>query len=211
MEALSPLRVDSSHTLFEVMSGDPRIAGQVRDLLAQARLQDMFLSEDLSRLTMRYVLPLYGDGGIVGPFVHTRATAIHRLLGYVPSRAYTGVLVYAKGTLPAVGTSAEELFEPSLFPRIFDEQMNLVLDRLMCNPSDLAKWGMASCTTGLDENALTARIGLAPLRVAARAVFGTHATDLVISDEAVKQLLSSSENIALLQQGRIAIIYGEEK
>ena len=125
----------------------------------------------MSRLTMKYVLPLYGDGGVVRPFLHSRPTAIRRLLGYVPSRTYTGLLIYAKGKLPAVGTSAEQSFEPSLFPRIFDEQMNLVLDRRMVNPSDLAKWGMASFTTSLDENAITARIGLAPLRVAARAVF----------------------------------------
>jgi hypothetical protein len=89
--------------------------------------------------------------------------------------------------------------------------MTLVLDRLMCNPSDLAKWGMAAYVTRMDEGPLVSRIGLSPLRVAARAVFGINSTDVIISTDAVRQLLSLTENIALLQQGRIVIVFGDDQ
>ena len=49
--------------------------------------------------------------------------------------------------------------------------------------------------------------GVLPLRLAARAVFGDKATDIVISTDAVRQILALPENISLLQQGRIVIVY----
>jgi len=50
------------------------------------------------------------------------------------------------------------------------------------------------------------RIGTTPLRTRARAVFGIHSTDILLSSETARQLLSRPQNRELLQAGRILII-----
>jgi hypothetical protein len=85
--------------------------------------------------------------------------------------------------------------------------MNLLLDKEMCSPQALSRWGMVGYAQGLDDTVVPLRAGVLPLRLAARAVFGDKATDIVISTEGARQLLALPENISLLQQGRIVIVY----
>ena len=58
-----------------------------------------------------------------------------------------------------------------------------------------------------DEDAALLRAGNLPLRLAARGVFGDKPTDIVIPTEGALQLLTLPENIALLREGRIVIVY----
>ena len=100
---------------------------------------------------------------------------------------------------------------PAVFPRLWDEEMNLVLDRSMCHPDALARWGMVGYAQSLDDDVVTLRAGLSPLRLAARGVFGDKATDLMLPIQGVRQLLTLPENIAMLQEGRIVIVYDSLK
>ena len=204
---LGPLTVDSSHTVSDYLASDPAVAGRLMDAASRAPRTDLFLSPDFSTLTERYSVPFFGEQGIATPFFPSRATPIRRRLGDVMTRAYTGLLIFAQGPLPMVGTSGTASARPALFPRIWDEQMNLVLDRTMCAPDALAQWGMVGYSRSLDDPKADLRVGALPLRLAARGVFGDHATDIVISTDGARQLLALPENIALLQQGRIVIVY----
>ncbi len=129
-------------------------------------------------------------------------------MGYVATREFSGVVIYAAEPLPSVGLSKDMSAAPALFPRIFDEDMNLVLDRTMCRPEALAEWGMVGYTDTIDENEILVRTGQHPLRIAARAVFGIYSTDLVISNEAANRILTLAANIELLKDGKILVIYG---
>jgi hypothetical protein len=77
----------------------------------------------------------------------------------------------------------------------------------MCSPEALARWGMAGYLLHPDEAAAVTRVGLFPLRVAARGVFGDTPTDIVIPTDGARQLLTLEENRDLLREGRIAIVY----
>lgn len=206
MDALGPVIVDSSHTFGEVLGSDPALFASVADLAAGVAPQQVTLSRDFSALNDRYSLPFFGPRGIASPLFPSQSNPPHRRLGYVTTRRYTGLLIYAKGPLPYVGTEGTKLARPALFPRIWDEEMDLVLDKGMCNPEDLARWGMVGYAQSLEDSA-TLRAGASPLRLAARGVFGDNATDLVISNDGAAQLLSLPDNVAALQQGRIVIVY----
>ena len=54
---------------------------------------------------------------------------------------------------------------------------------------------------------LLVRAGPLPLRLVARGVFGDNATDIVIPTEGALQLLTLPENMQLLRDGKIVIIY----
>jgi len=205
--AVGPLTVDSSHVVADYMASDPSLAARIADAASHAPRTDLFLSQDFSTLTARYAVPFFGDQGIGAPFFPSRATPLRRRLDEVMTRAYTGLLIFARGMLPAVGTTGTSAARPALFPRIWDEQMNLVLDRTMCSPEALAQWGMVGYSQSVDDPKADLRVGNLPLRLAARGVFGDHATDVVISTDGARQLLALPENLALLQQGRIVIVY----
>jgi hypothetical protein len=204
--ALAGVTVDSSHTLGELMTADAALYAAVNGLAAGARRTELSLSRDMARLLARYLVPFYGDGGIALPLLHDRANPINRALDEVVTRAYTGLIVFASGQLPAAGTRKTASLRPALFPRIWDERMNLVLDRSRCAPESLARWGMAGYARSADDPAVFARTGALPLRCAARGVFGENATDLVIAESAARELLALPENIALLREGRISIV-----
>jgi hypothetical protein len=205
--AISTVTVDSSRSYGAILQSDPALYAQVNDLALAARRTELFLSTDFTRLVARYAVPLFGDTGIAAPLFPGQASPIRAVLGDVVTRRYTGLLVFAQGALPEAGTTRTARARPALFPRIWDEQMNLVLDRRMCSPASLARWGMVGYAKGLDDAAAELRVGALPLRLSARAVFGDTPTDIVISTEGARQLLALPENIALLREGRIVIVY----
>lgn len=205
--ALGPLTVDSSHTLSGYFASDPGLYARLNDIALHAQRTDLFLTGDFTSLVARYAIPFFGEQGIGSLLYPSKATPIRRRLGDVTTRAYTGVLIFARGILPSAGSSRMVAARPALFPRIWDEQMNLVLDKDMCTPESLARWGMVGYSQAVDDPAADLRVGNVPLRLAARGVFGDNDTDIVISMDGARQLLALPENITLLQTGRIVIVY----
>jgi hypothetical protein len=96
---------------------------------------------------------------------------------------------------------------PALFPKIYDEEMNLIMDKSMCDPDRLRDWGMIAYSDVLDLRRYSYRIGSFPLTLMAKAVFGKNSTDIIISSEAAAEILSKEENRQLLAQARIVVIY----
>ena len=96
---------------------------------------------------------------------------------------------------------------PALFPRIWDEQMNLVLDKGMCSPQALSRWGMVGYSDGggrPDRRPARGKRAAAARR--ARRVRRQRHGHHHLHDGA-NQLLALPENIALLREGRIVIVY----
>jgi len=211
LRAVASLTIDSSHSFGDLLGADPSLFARVNDLLLDAPRDQLFLSPDFSALVAHYTLPLFGPQGIVSPLFPTRENPLRRRLGYVPTRRFTGLLVYAKGMLPEMGTTRMSAAHPAVFPRLWDEEMSLVLDRSMCHPAALSRWGMVGYAQSLDDDVVALRAGALPLRLAARGVFGEKATDLILPMQGVRQLLTLPENIALLQEGRIVVVYDSLK
>ena len=207
IRAIANVPVDSSHTFGDLLAADPDLFARVSQLSRGGLKDEIFLSPDFSSLTVHYSLSLFGAQGISSPLYPSRETPIRRRLGYVTTRKFTGVLISASGVLPESGTTRMMAARPALFPRLWDEQMNLVLEKAMCSPQALARWGMVGYAQRLDDPVVSLRAGVLPLRLAARAVFGDKAADIVISTDGVRQLLALPENISLLQQGKVVIVY----
>jgi hypothetical protein len=206
-EAISAIPVDSARSFGDLLSVDPVLRESIRGCALEARRDALYLSSDFRRLTARYSVPLFGEKGIASALAHGKETPVRRRLGYTASRPFTGILIHARGTLPVGGTSAEAVLKPALFPRIFDQDMSLVMDKSMASPETISRWGMVGYADSLEDSVVTTRAGLNPLRIAARAVFGSNPTDIVIPAEAARQILAVSENIEAMRQGRIVVVY----
>jgi hypothetical protein len=181
VESLSSLAVDSSRTVGSLAAADSGFYSWLQSLARTAHKDTLVLSPDFKKATAGYGLSLFTDTGIASPLYPAQDQPISRRLGFVPT--------------------------PALFPRIFDEEMNVVLDKSMCRPAALKKWGMVGYADSVDESAILLRCGTQPLTVVARAVFGANRTDLVISSRAAQQILALPRNIELLKEGKILIVY----
>jgi hypothetical protein len=211
MEAIEEVPVDSHDTVGERLAGDDALFRALREQAAAgARRESAAFARDLHAVIVVYLFPLYGEQGLTTPFVrHERAFPIPRALGFAPARAFTGLVILAQGELPSHGKDLRERARAALLPKLFDEDMNPVLSPEMCDPQALRKWGVAAYAYSGEEDALAVfrdRIGPTPLLTKARGVFGRNATDLLLSGEVARQLLSRQHNRELLRDGKILII-----
>ena len=208
MSAAVKIPFDSYRTIGERLKEDHGLFRQLENA-ATASVSKRYsrVRGDLQEIQVQYRFPFYGEGGFVAPLInHERPFPIERKLGFVPSRNFTGLVIYARGELPAHGKDIRQRVRPALFPSLYDEDMNPVLSVEMCDPAYLRRWGMAAYTDSEKESAFLERIGAAPLRTVARGVFGINATDLLLPEEAVERLLVREANRTLLAQGRVLIV-----
>jgi len=217
--ALLALQADSASTVADVAArGEIDLA--TLDAVSEAgRRVAPSLSTDLTTLTGRRVVGLYGVAAALT--LHRQPASPPRPL--LPRRAgdYTGIVVIADGTLPVHGREVTAAALPCLFPRIWDTDMNLIYERNMVDPAALLTGERGVVTyaprdavfrntpTGLDDGLLEA-VGDNPLRVLAREVFGVCPTDPVIDRDDALIILSSEANRRLLAEGRVAIILGSQ-
>jgi hypothetical protein len=165
------------------------------------------LSDDYSKIRVHYEYPILGESSLVSCFIfHTRPVPMRSVLGFSASGRFSGLLIYAKGEYNLYAKETKGKINRALFPAIYDEEMNLVLDKSMCDPVYLKKWGMAAYTDSLDEKNMASRIGVAPLRALTAALFGKYNTDLILPTEDIQKLLASGENRKILKECRIVIV-----
>ena len=211
IEALQDVRVDS----FDLLAGRLESSGELYRTLSElaaagAVKESAAFSKDLHDVVVEYRVAFFGENGLITAFVqHERPFPMRRILGFTPSRTFTGLVILAQGEFTSHGKGSSERVQPALLPRLWDEDMNPVLSPEMCKPEFLKKWGLAAYDYSAEAATLKAyeeRVGLLPLLTMARGVFGRNATDILLSAEAARQLLSREQNRELLQEGRILII-----
>ncbi len=196
--------VDSYRTVGDTLADGTLSINDLLGLIRSLARRESAFSPDFRRFSAVYELPLTN---IASLYVrHSRPYELAAPLEYVPARPYSGIVIYAKGELPVHGEHVQARAVPCLFPRIFDERMNTILERNLVSPEAIHRWGLVGYTDDLEAAALEERTGDNPLRIAASAVFGTSRTDLVISREEALRILALPENRALLREGRIVVV-----
>jgi len=208
MSAAVQIPFDSYRTIGDRVKEDRQLFRQLESTAAAScTKRDSRVRADLQEILLSYRFPMYGEGGFANVFVtHNQAVPVRRKLGFVPTRNFSGLIIYARGELPAHGKDIRQKIQPAVFPSLYDEQMNLVLSVEMCDPESLKRWGMAAYTDSDDDSAFLQRVGAVPLRTVARGVFGINATDLLLPREAVDRLLARQANRQMLSEGRILIV-----
>ena len=165
-------------------------------------------SEDRKSLTVRYNIPIFPH--LATMFIdRMSADTIEVDLRYKATAEFTGIIIYAGEELPLHGTNRDAMVNPSIFPKIYNQNLNVILDMTKVDPEYLKKWGTAGFSMDEKREYYGARVGAFPLRTMASAVFGKNETDLIISESAERRILSSEHNRELLAQGRVMIIYSD--
>lgn len=209
VQSLLQLPVDSQSRIQDRLRQEPELVQEIGELFRRGRKGFTRRTEDLRQIEVRYDFQLFPDiAGIF--FSHHRAFPVDRVITWVPTREYTGIVIYAKEELPIHGTTDTTTLQPCFFPEIYDESMRLVLERLMVEPAAIDRWGVAAYTDELDDSRFLQRVGLSPLRIMASGIFGSIPTDIKIPVDRADEILSSDRNRRLLTEGRILIIIETE-
>ncbi len=197
------VRVDSRRDVEDTIADGTIPARSVLALPEKARLASSSLSGDLRSYRASYELPL---GSVAALYLDGSEPAPARPpIDAAPTRDYSGIVIYAKGPLPVHGERIAGRAHPCLFPRIYDEDMRLILDKDAVAPEALASRGVLGYAEGIGVEA-ESRAGGDPLRIMALEVYGEGRTDYVIPREDALRILSSAANRELLRQGKVVVV-----
>jgi hypothetical protein len=209
--SLESLVVDSRRTFKEALRDEPRLLSAVTQAGEGVLPARTRLSQDLGSLILTYQFTLFPD--IIRPLITREGSDSQpALLGYEPSAPFTGIVIYAAEPLPVYGerdgqgAPLKGSLNPALLPRLFDEEMNPVLTASMMDPLQRETWGVVQYTSDLDQEKHRSRVGSYPLYTMAVGLFGINRTDLILTTETARKLLSREDTRKLLREGRILVI-----
>lgn len=205
-DSVFALPVDSFRSLGDTIADGSVEVDELLSLAELAERKEATFSRDLKTFRAVYELPLLAAASLY--VRHSSPTPLRASMDFRPTKAYTGIVIYAKGSLPLRGESGEAEARPCFFPRVFDEEMNLLVERNAVSPEALARWGEVGYARSLSVESLD-RVGESPLKIVAAAVFGTGRTDLVISRDDALKILGRPENRALVAEGRVLFVLDE--
>ncbi len=129
----------------------------------------------------------------------------------VPSRAYSGIIIDARGALPVHGEFIKEQTNACFFPTIWDENMNIIYEKNSADPEYVINNGLVSYDYSTNTDRYTDRVGTDPLYIKATEVYGINRTDPVIKRSDALKILTIDENVELLRQGKVVILLDQDK
>ena len=138
------------------------------------------------------------------------ASKPEKTIEMIPSRQYTGIIIDARGALHIHGEYIDSQTYPCLFPKIWDENMNIVYEKNYAKPEIIKKDGLAGYHYSDDISNYEDRVGPDPLYIRAKEVFGRNRTDPIIKHKDALKILTVPENLELLANGRVIILLDKE-
>jgi hypothetical protein len=204
------LQADSSSTIADFINRGEFSLYEAEAIMLKAHSVPPVLSPDMQNMTVSYNMPLSGISSTL--LNHSRAAEVMRTLNPVSAADYTGIIIIASEELPVHSMRSAVLPVPCLFPKIWDNEMNLIYERSMLASHDnsmvhyyTVKNIYQNNPSGLSPE-LRKIVGDRPLRVFASGVYGIKPTDLIIDRNDALLIISSDNNRRLLSEGKVAII-----
>jgi outer membrane protein OmpA-like peptidoglycan-associated protein len=129
----------------------------------------------------------------------------------VPTRAYSGIIIDARGSLPVHGEFINEKTNACFFPTIWDENMNIIYEKNTADPKFITNDGLVAYDYSNNTDRYASRVGHDPLYIKATQVYGINRTDPVIKRSDALKILTVPENVQLLKEGKVVILLDQEK
>lgn len=206
-DAVLSVELDSHRTVADSLEDGTLDPAAFERFLGAGRRTRSALSRDLGRLVAAYEWKL---ADLAALYVrHSVPIDLPPPDRYAPTKAYTGIVIYAQGEFGVRGEHRTDRLRPCLFPRLYDEAMRTLIDRNQLYPDALRAWGAVGYATGLGDPVVEARAGGSPLRIMASQIFGSHRTDAVINVDDALKILGSPANRELVRQGKVVFVIGE--
>lgn len=207
-DPLLSLYVDSANRLSDIVLENTITLEELTEIINNGYSKPAVFTTDMKGINVNHQFELEKVGSLM--VLHNTPYTSILPIETVSSRPYTGIVIDARGVLEVQGEFVESQAEPCFFPKIWDETMDLIYERNMMN-ADLAKEkGIVTYSWSEDETLYRDVVGLDPMHISARKVYGANRTDPVISRKDALRILSIPENLQLLREGKVVILLDKD-
>ncbi|TVQ40562.1 MAG: hypothetical protein EA384_02495 [Spirochaetaceae bacterium] len=204
-DAAQRLRLNSAALMIDRVIDDSRLSAALLAAVQTPQIVSVRRTTDMRSVEVQYRLELFPD--IAATVVrHTSAQPLPRVAGWVPTRRYTGVVIFAQGELPVYGEQAVAELRPALLPAIYDQRLRRVVSHEMLEGSNARGGSLVRYVSDLNDPLVHEIAGPDPVRINAAAVFGRQRSDIIIPESAAQRLLYGHQNSAVLQGARIVVV-----
>ncbi|MCM1322466.1 MAG: OmpA family protein [Bacteroides sp.] len=208
-DPLLTLAVDASTKIGDAILLEDITMEQLTNIIDNGRTSSSYFADGLTTLKINHSVSLNEIGALM--VKHHNPYTPQKPIELVSSRTYSGIIIDARGLLPVQGEFVQDTGTPCLFPRIWDDTMEVLYERNMMD-SDAAKAsGIITYSWTDDESAYKDRVGYDPLKIYAKKIFGINRTDPVISRKDALKILSVPQNLELIKKGKIVILLDKDK
>lgn len=207
-DPLLSLHVNSYQQLSDLVLNDTITLEQLTDIIDEGKKSPGVFSKGTATFKTIHSISTLSISSLM--IKHKTPYKNPKPIEQVPSRVYSGIIIDARGSLDVQGEFIKDKAEPCFFPQIWDEEMNLIYERNMGDPSVEISKGPVQFHWSDDESNYKSRIGSDPLRIHARKIYGEFRTDPVISRADALKILTVPQNVELLRQGKVVVLMDKE-
>ncbi|MGP1587857.1 MAG: OmpA family protein [Treponemataceae bacterium] len=203
-DPLLSLSVDSDKKLGDKVFQESISMEQITSIVEDSKKTPPYYVNERDCITVNHEIKLNEVSASL--IKHSVPYSSKQTIKKISSRVYTGIIIDARGLLPVQGEFVSSKGNPCFFPKIWNENMDLVYEKNMEESKIAKSMGVVSYHYSTNENLYEDRIGTDPLRITAKKIFGNNRTDPVISEKDALKILSVAENKELLRQGKVVIL-----
>ena len=203
-DPLLTLFVDNSNYLGDVVSGGSINLEQITEIIEDGKRNSPVFSADAKTLNTTNIIKITNLSAVL--VRHQYPYTAQEPLDSVPSRAYTGIIIDARGTVPVHGEYIESEVYPCFFPQIWDDNMNLIYERNMIDRNIASSRGIVRYDYSDDDRRYEDVTGTDPLYIKAYKVYGRNRTDPILRRRDALKILTVPENLELLRKGKVVIL-----
>lgn len=208
-DPLFSLCVDNFQTIGDLVLDERLTLEQITEIVNNGKQSQSVFKNGGSALQANHTLNLNEIGSLL--IKHHAAYTHSKPIEKIASRKYTGIIIDARGKKSVHGEFIKDDVVPCFFPQIWDSEMNLIYEKNMGNPETIKKDGVVLYHWSDNENLYKDRIGIDPMHITARAVYGKYRTDPIISREDALRIITVKENLELLKNGKVVILLDKDQ
>src|SRR5574344_2021477 len=203
-DPLLSLYVDDTQTIGDLVLQGTLTLEEITRIISAGKQTPAYFAANGTDLQTKHLLSCRDIGS---PLVkHHTPYSINTPIEHIASRAYTGIIIDARGTLPIQGEFTSSVVSPCLFPRIYNENMDLLYERNMVDPTIAKQTNIVYYGSDDRKETYIDRVGKDPLWITAKKVYGVNRCDPVISHDDYLKIATIPSNVTLLTQGHIVLL-----
>ncbi|MCR5219351.1 OmpA family protein [Treponema sp.] len=207
-DPLLSIYVDNTRTLGDLVLEETVTLEELTRIIDSSKQTPAYFENGTNNLVTQHTIQLQNIGASL--VKHKVAYTQRVPIDTVASKAYTGIIIDARGMLPVHGEFVEDRTYPCIFPKIWSEDMDLIYERNMVEPQIVKERGSVLYSSSRFVEDYEDRVGKKPLWITAKKVYGINRTDAVISRNDYLQITSVKENMELLRKGKVVILLDKD-
>lgn len=207
-DSILSLYVDSTYYLGDLVQSEDVTLEEITDIIENGSHTPNIISLDGKTISTTNTMKINNISNLM--LHHKYPYTPEEPIETVPSRAFTGIIIDARGAIPVHGEYIKSNVYPCFFPMIWDSEMNLIYEKNISDRKKAETDGIVYYHYSDDKSLYENRIGTDPLYIKATKVYGRNRTDPIIKQKDALKILTVPENKKLLKEGKIVILLDKE-